>query len=301
MLSLNLIYPFLFSFTKYSGNAASTTVSNFFPDRFAASLFSDDREKQDFSSQHLASSIEEAWESICDSYRSGCDGDGESCAADYDAIEGIIQAGTGSKDLVAGTTASAAIFSYDDASEVTVLNCGDSRTLLIGKPRANEASAPKLFGRRKPSLIHFSTRDHSPKDEIEGDRLQAGCDAGLDYSLPQCSMSRWWLKIGDYQYAVARSLEGGVATSKGIVSDPDVTTICLNKMSTEREFPSLVIASDGLFEVLDNEQVGQFVLKLRMNGESASDVAKALCAEAVQKGSSDNISAVLVYLDDKSM
>mmetsp|Transcript_18331 Transcript_18331/g.27228 ORF Transcript_18331/g.27228 Transcript_18331/m.27228 type:complete len:998 (-) Transcript_18331:677-3670(-) len=289
-------------FDGHGGDAASATLSKFLPDRFANSLFSDDRETQDFSGQHLANSIEEAWESICDSYRSGCDGDGESCAADYDAIEGIIKAGTGSKDLVAGTTASAAILRYDDANEVTILNCGDSRTILVGKPRAsNEASSKKLFGRRKPSLVHFCTRDHSPKDEIEGSRLQAGREAGLDYSLPQCSMSRWWLSIGDYQYAVARSLEGGFATSKGIVSEPDVTTISLNEMSAEREFPSLVIASDGLFEVLDNEQVAQIVLKLRMNGENASDVAKALCTEALRKGSSDNVSAVVVLLDDKQL
>ena len=103
--------------------------------------------------------------------------------------------------------------------------------------------------------------------------------------------------MGDYQYAIARSLEGSFATSKGIVSDPDISTVDLSEMLTERELCSVVMASDGLFEVVDNEEAGRDVCRWREEGQSADEVAKQLCRKAVEKGSSDNVSVVVLYLD----
>lgn len=74
---------------------------------------------------------------------------------------------------------------------------------------------------RDDSVVVFETRDHSPDDEKEIQRLKRGREQGYDYSIPQCSMSQSWMQIGDYQYALCRSLEGSYVTSKGIVSDPD--------------------------------------------------------------------------------
>jgi serine/threonine protein phosphatase PrpC len=190
------------------------------------------------------------------------------CVADYDPMEGILLANTGSKDLVAGTTASMVAMR---GREITFLNCGDSRSLLVNED----------------GIVIFVTEDHTPEREMG--RLHRGRKQGLDYSIPECSLSRWWIQVGDYQYAVCRSLEGPFATSKGIVSDPDVTSI--------RTRPGvLVMASDGLFGVLDNEQVGKEVARLKRAGTAAGDVAKRLCSMAIDKGSTDNVSAVVVYL-----
>ena len=52
------------------------------------------------------------------------------CVAEYDAQDGVLLASTGSEDLVAGTTASVATLKEN---ELTVLNCRDSRTLLVNK------------------------------------------------------------------------------------------------------------------------------------------------------------------------
>ena len=214
------------------------------------------------------------------------------CVADYDPVEGIIMAHVGSQDLIAGTTATAAILSADKdgADEMIVLNCGDSRTLLFGRPRTDGSSSSS-------SVVHFCTRDHSPKDKLEGERLKAGLDAGLDYSLPQCSLSRWFLSVGDYQYALSRSLEGTFATSKGIVSDADVTKIDLSSALAERENGIIFIASDGIFEVIDNEEVGRDIISMRESGMSAADAAKTICGMAIDKGTYDNVSAVVVYLE----
>ena len=211
---------------------------------------------------NIQHALQAAWETTCDTYRHGCLE--EECVADYDPMEGILQANTGSTDLVAGTTAS--LVAVQEGT-MTVLNCGDSRSLLIG-------SDGKLL---------FVTQDHTPDAEME--RLSSN----PSYAEPKCSLSRWYLSVGDYQYAVARSLEGPFATSKGIVSDPDISS-----MPTTEGI--LVIATDGLFEVMDNDEVGRDVLQYRAKGDSAGDAAKKLCSSAIEKGTSDNVSVVVVYL-----
>ena len=171
---------------------------------------------------------------------------------------------------------------------MTVLNCGDSRTLLIGELKNNSGD----------SVVAFETRDHSPDDELEIERLQRGKDDGLDYSVPECAMGQSYLRVGDFQYALCRSLEGEYVTSKGVVSTPDVTTLRLSQVLDERQNCALVLSCDGLFEVMSNEEVGLEVVRMRKEGYKAGEVAKNLCGQALKKGSYDNISTIVVYLDN---
>jgi len=244
--------------------------------------------------RNLQESLQSAWETTCNTYRNGCDELG-GCVADYDPREGILVASTGSDDLTAGTTAAVVAMSknpQDGGSEMLeVLNCGDSRTILVGRPFQQEEQK-----RSSKSVVHFASRDHSPACEYEKQRLARGVENGLSYSIPTCSLSQWRMKVGDYRYAVSRSLEGDFATSKGIVSDPEMTTINISEMLQQRENGVIVIASDGLFEVMDNEEAGIDVLKMREQGMSAADAAKGLCKIALNKGTNDNVSAVVIYL-----
>ena len=209
---------------------------------------------------------------------------------DYDPIEGILYAETGSLDLIAGTTATLAAISLNPsgASEMTVLNCGDSRTLVVGECKDDSHA----------SVIAFETRDHSPDDELEIQRLQRGKDEGLDYSVPECAMGQSYLRVGDFQYALCRSLEGTYVTSKGVVSDPDVTTLQLSQMLDNRQYCAVVLACDGLFEVMSNEEVGREVIRMRKEGYKAGEISKNLCGQALKKGSYDNISTIIVFLDN---
>ena len=53
----------------------------------------------------------------------------------------------------------------------------------------------------------------------------------------------------------------------------------------------LVLASDGLWDAVDNEEATQLALKWRAAG--AEYAARALCMEAYARGSQDNITAVV--------
>ena len=170
-----------------------------------ASLSSLENDNSAVDQSYLGKALTTAWDSACDTYRDGCSLYGE-CVADYDPQEGIVMAGTGSVVLVAGTTASVAILSTSSSTPPsgiitsTILNCGDSRTLLVGWPKevenVNDSENGKLSDKSGvTSVVHFSTRDHWPGDSLERDRLCKGRDAGLDYSIPQCSVSRWYVKV----------------------------------------------------------------------------------------------------------
>lgn len=275
-------------FDGHGGAAASKTCSQLLPSLFAAELATIAAGASD-EPANFREILEESWDVTCNTYRSGCS-DNEECTADYDPSEGIVMGSMTAKDLVAGTTAAATVLSVaeDGADTLTVLNCGDSRSLLVGRL----LDVPK---EDRQSVVHFSTRDHTPYDDLEIERLKKGILMG--YSQPRRSMSRVRVPVGDYSYGLSRSLEGPFATSRGIVSDPDVTDVNLVEMLSERDGGILVIASDGMFEVMDNEQVGREVLKMREAGRSANDAAKYICRMANEKGTSDNVSAVIVYLD----
>jgi serine/threonine protein phosphatase PrpC len=121
--------------------------------------------------------------------------------------------------------------------------------------------------------------------------------ADENFANPQCSMNKYWLKIGDYRYALSRSLEGSLATSKGIISKSDLFTINLEDLAMSRTHGIIIQASDGLFEVLDNEEVAKNAVAIRKEGLSAQECAKILCQMAVKKNTSDNVSVVVIYLE----
>jgi len=184
----------------------------------------------------------------------------------------ILMANTGSADAVAGSTAT--VLALDkQRGLLAALNCGDSRGLAIDSN----------------GILKFRTVDHKPETEIG--RLTEGKKQGLDYSIPVCKVAHWVLEVGDYDYAVARSLEGPFATSKGIVSASDVSVVQVEPGMTA------MVATDGLWEVIDSEEACLIVSSLRKQKTSAGDAAKTLCALAYDKASSDNVSVVVLYLD----
>ena len=228
--------------------------------------------------------LDTAWDNVCDSYREGCSLLGAGCVADYDAREGILYASTGSKDLTPGSTATASAFRFNSegaVSDLVVLNCGDSRTLVVGEPTTES------------SFVHFVTRDHVPSCPIEDRRLRSNDT----FSNPKCSMNKYWLSIGDYRYALSRSLEGQFATSKGIVSESDLYTIDLEDLADSRTQGIIIQASDGLFEVLDNEEVARNAVAIRKQGLNSQECAKLLCQMAAKKKTSDNVSVVVIYME----
>lgn len=81
-------------FDGHAGTAASESVSKILP-----TLFNEELTSIGESKAIIRDALERSWERTCNLYRNGCEENGE-CVVDYDPVEGILYAETGSADLV---------------------------------------------------------------------------------------------------------------------------------------------------------------------------------------------------------
>jgi protein phosphatase 2C len=183
--------------------------------------------------------------------------------------------------VVPETVGSTAVVALVCSSHIIVANCGDSRAVLC---RGKEPIALSV--------------DHKPNREDEYARIEAAGGKVIQWNghrvFGVLAMSR---SIGD------RYLK------PWIIPDPEVMFIPRTK-----EDECLILASDGLWDVMSNEEVCDMARKrillwhkkngLTLSSEtrgSAVDPAAAAAADclsnrALQKGSKDNITVVVVDL-----
>ena len=58
----------------------------------------------------------------------------------------------------------------------------------------------------------------------------------------------------------------------------------------------IVLACDGLWDVLTNQDVVNFINEELYKKEKNIDISKKLAEYAISKGSTDNISIIIIYL-----
>jgi serine/threonine protein phosphatase PrpC len=142
-----------------------------------------------------------------------------------------------------GTTLSMAIIR---GNHVTGVNIGDSRVIL-GKETEN--------GRLAAQDITF---DHKPDTPKEKERILAcgGRVFAVEYDDGIDGPPRVWLGHMDIPgLAMSRSLGDVVAHSAGVISEPEFTEYELNPSIDK----FLVVATDGLWEFVDNQETVEIV------------------------------------------
>ncbi|GER53542.1 protein phosphatase 2c [Striga asiatica] len=185
-----------------------------------------------------------------------------------------------SSPIAPETVGSTAVVAVVCSSHIIVANCGDSRAVLY---RGKEAIALSI--------------DHKPSREDEYARIEAAGGKVIQWNghrvFGVLAMSR---SIGD------RYLK------PWIIPKPEVMFV-----PRARDDDCLIIASDGLWDVMSNEEVCELARKRiliwhKKNGMSplvergrgvdpaAQSAAEYLSNVALQKGSKDNISVIVVDL-----
>lgn len=188
-----------------------------------------------------------------------------------------------SEPVAPETVGTTAVIAVVGSCQVIIANCGDSRAVLC----------------RGGKAIPLSD-DHKPQRADEMTRIEAAGGKVICWNgyrvLGVLAMSR---AIGD------RYLK------PSIIPDPDITF-------TERvkEDECLILASDGLWDVISNEEACDIarrriahwhnknqVSSLKSSDQSMDPAAQAaanhLCKLAIQRGSSDNITILVVDLKAK--
>ncbi|KAG0725419.1 Protein phosphatase 1B [Chionoecetes opilio] len=165
-----------------------------------------------------------------------------------------------------GTTAVCALIS---PTHVFVANCGDSRGVLY-----------------RAGGIGFSTQDHKPVNPTEKERIQnAGGSVMIQRVNGSLAVSR---ALGDYEY---KNVEGKGPCEQLVSPEPE---IYIERRQEEDEF--LVLACDGIWDVMTNEDLCAFVRSRFLISDDLEGITNHVIDTCLHKGSRDNMSLVLISM-----
>jgi|SaaInlStandDraft_4_1057021.scaffolds.fasta_scaffold01723_2 serine/threonine protein phosphatase PrpC len=172
-----------------------------------------------------------------------------------------------------GSTCCICIQYKEGSSEyLNVINTGDSRCIMC----RNNMAIP-LSKDHKPSNFEEHARITNMGGEIYHD--------GYDYRIGSLSVSRAF---------------GDTTEEPYVTCLPDIFRY---KINNDDKF--IVLACDGLYDVMNNDEVVNFVLmncydiKTERRINKHVNIAKKLAEKAILTGSTDNVSIIIIFLDSK--
>lgn len=163
-----------------------------------------------------------------------------------------------------GSTAIACLIT---PSHVYLINCGDSRAILVSGHR-----------------VVLGTYDHKPINPNERERIQnAGGSVMIQRVNGSLAVSR---ALGDYEY---KCVEGRGPCEQLVSPEPEVYDY---QRTSNDEF--VVLACDGIWDVMSNDELMEFI---HSRCRITNDLVK-ICNEildlCLNKGSRDNMSLIIV-------
>ncbi len=189
---------------------------------------------------------------------------------EYDRLQNILSIQHKDKSVECGSTCLIVCqFEQDSKKYLNVVNVGDSRCVMC---RNNMAMA--------------LTKDHKPNWPDEKIRITKLGGAirfdGYDWRINDLSVSRAFGDGDSKQY---------------VTNEPDIFKF---KITDKDKF--IIIACDGLWDVISNHDAVNFVLnncydmeKNRINKKN--NIARKLGEHALQLGSTDNVTIIIVFFD----
>lgn len=153
------------------------------------------------------------------------------------------------------------MFKYENSIYMNVVNLGDSRMCIVNSKGESRSV----------------TKDHKPDNTTEKKRIdKMGGEIYKD--------SDGIFRIGDL--SLSRAF-GDKDNSPYISQIPD---IFYKKITSETKY--IVMACDGLWDVIETTKLGKIIEKLKNN--NPNNLAAELVKEALKLGSSDNISVIII-------
>jgi protein phosphatase 2C family protein 2/3 len=161
-----------------------------------------------------------------------------------------------SKAIEDGSTALCLVM---DGPDLMVANCGDSRAIL-----------------HQSGETMVLTRDHVPDDQEEHVRIKKLGGTVIGGRLQgKLAVSR---AFGNYEFK----------ESKYLISEPEIQEVTVQ---SDAEF--LVVGCDGLYEQFSNDEIISFI-KNRIISNPLEVAVKDLVEEALDRGTSDNLTVIVV-------
>jgi len=187
----------------------------------------------------------------------------------YNTIQNDLTTKHRKEALHCGSTCLAAVHAkVDEKYYITLFNTGDCRAVLC-----------------RDNIAIPLTKDHKPHWPEERFRIQQlGGNIhfdGEDHRIKDLSVSRAFGDIDAHPY---------------VTCTPDVY-----KYRIDKNDKFMIMACDGLWDKLSNQEVVNFILiegydiSVTKRNTNASNIAKKLGEYAIQKGSTDNITIIIIF------
>jgi serine/threonine protein phosphatase PrpC len=166
---------------------------------------------------------------------------------------------------------STAVLVYCVGPDLWTANVGDSRAILVG----TRGSEPVPL-----------TWDHKASVDEERARIES---MGGDIKWMGDSHDGAYVINGNM--SLSRAI--GDRDEKPVISATPTIQKFRRNLASDR---FVVLASDGLWDVMSSEQVAAYVSEALDKGGSESEIATRLAHSAVEAGSDDNVSVVILML-----
>jgi len=176
-----------------------------------------------------------------------------------------------------------------DAEQQVCQLCDDGSTALVVYIDENNSAHCAWAGDsravvEKDGKVMFETRDHKPNDRDELARITQYGGAIQKYGV--------W-RVGGL--AISRSIGDRAIKNRcpgQVIAKPDYAAIQLNK---HNHF--LIMASDGLWDVMSSKEAVAMVTKSLQNKEDVADTVRHMLNCVIARGSEDNITICVVLFD----
>lgn len=160
-----------------------------------------------------------------------------------------------------------------------VANVGDSRAVLVSEVSPNDETKTPANTESK----YYATRlsfDHRAEDAEEQDRIKSsGGFITRNRVLGILAVSRSFGDHGMKDYVIAT---------------PNYTKTELLEVG---HCPMLILACDGVWDVLSDQDAADLMMaKYKAEGGPFDDAARILVQKAIDKGSTDNVTAIVAFL-----
>ena len=156
---------------------------------------------------------------------------------------------------------STVVLTFISNDKIICANCGDSRAILISE--------------NENKIIPLS-RDHKPELPEEKKRIiESGGRVDKIYGM---GPFRVWFKDAEYPgLAMSRSIGDGYAHKVGVIDIPEIMEFNIDEVSPR----AIIVASDGVFEFLKNEDIKNIIGKYFYN-KDCEGCAKEIVQNARQ-------------------
>ena len=170
-----------------------------------------------------------------------------------------------------GSTCVSILLKEKNIKKIYVANVGDSRVIII----------KELNNQNRDWIPLQLSRDHKPTEEDEAQRIleyDGEIEKIEDDDGNWTGPLRVWVKGSDGPgLAMTRSFGDEVGASVGVISVPEVS-----EYKVKDEDRAIIIASDGLWEYMDNKDVTEKVKKL-IDKNDPNLIANELYKESVNR------------------